>query len=77
MVPVTLKLSSGELDFAFGLDNWDSFVDQARAAARLVVAPAEHPLVSPRSSAARALAARRPHHNNHPALSPRARSRCC
>jgi hypothetical protein len=28
VVPVTLKLSSEELGFSFGLDNWERFVEQ-------------------------------------------------
>lgn len=30
MVPVTLKLSADELNFSFGIDNWDLHVDQVR-----------------------------------------------
>lgn len=30
VVPVTLKLSAEELEFAFGLDNWESTVDKVR-----------------------------------------------
>ena len=28
MVPVTLKLSAAELDFSFGVDNWEPHVDK-------------------------------------------------
>jgi hypothetical protein len=31
VVPVTLRLSADELNFSFGIDNWENFVDQVRA----------------------------------------------